>query len=355
MRFETVENRTPFVHTVFEKAGPTGQRYDVLLVKATCALRTSAIRAGREDGIALLSEAAPIHPADTHFGEPERSSVQHAGDLVLFKPGTDVLITGTARPPTPTAKRWPAQIELHDPKDSKRHWRRQLRLLAPRHWQWTLLKGWHLSEPEAVESVPLRYELAFGGGYAHKDKWIAHAANPVGVGFPGPEHMDRAQRYPAPQIEVYDHHSTLKPGGILPVPALGPIPRTWAARAQYAGTWNEPFDAERTSGGRSYPPDFDPRFFHAAHPDAIFSRPLRGDERLGLHGLQGEDQRCVGRLPRYTVEAQVIVASGAATVAPLQLDTLEIDLDTQRLYLSWRLPVPHILDARTAALRLKAL
>lgn len=162
--------------------------------------------------------------------------------------------------------------------------------------------------------------------------------------------MDREIHYPAPQIEAFDVMSE-RPGALVPVPGLGPIPRFWDARSRFAGTYDEAWQRQADStAGPDYPADFDPRFFHAAHPDWVFERPLAGGEQLALRGFRGL-AHCVGRLPAIRLEALLLPAKGQAQLAPMRLDTIDIDLDAERLYLTWRLPVPHVLQARHAVLR----
>lgn len=344
MLLEMVDNFTPFTYFVFEKMGKGRHRFDVIIVKAACELK-----AGSEKGITLLPETAPIHLADEHFGEPERTSLRKAGDTLLYKQSTDVFIAGEAKPSTGRHGQWAAEIELRDPADKKRHWKQHLRLHGSRYWQWTLLKGWHLSDPEPPEPLPMRYELAFGGRYPKKGEWVEHDANPVGRGFLDPDNMDRDVRYPVPQIELFDH-PVRKPGAIVPVPGLGPIPRFWSARRQYAGTYDAAWKAESESvDGPDYPQDFDSRFFQSAHPSWVVHPPLQGGEQLTLRGFDGENQY-TGRLPTQQLQVSLLLPSGEPAITKMVLDTVEIALSAKRVYLTWRLPVPHQAEARAAVI-----
>ena len=88
----TVENDTPFPHLAFDKMGKGRLFYDVIVCKATFTLA-----AGR---LQPAEDAQPIALADRYWDEEhaETSSLKIAGDVVLTKPGADLLITGTARP-----------------------------------------------------------------------------------------------------------------------------------------------------------------------------------------------------------------------------------------------------------------
>ena len=340
-----VENYTPFSHFAFEKMGPGKRFYDVIIVKAACALVPGTDR----KGIVPHKDPAPIRLADEHYGEPEQTSLRYSGDTVLCKPGADVFITGHARPPSKFPNHWAAEIEI---KGSAFTRKQRVRLLGERYWQWTLLKGWHLSEPRVCESVPLRYELAFGGRQYQRGESVEHLDNPVGVGLAGEDRMDRDQRYLAPQIELFEA-PTRKPGKVTRVPGLGPIPRFWSARKRYAGTYDAAWQAQfETQDIPDYPADFDLRFFQAAHADWTSDAPLNGGEEVSLIGLTG-DAQIIGKLPAWRVETLLVAQPNARlTVAPMRLDTVEIDLDAGQLYLTWRLSVPHALQIHHAVLRL---
>lgn len=345
MQLESVDNYSPFVHFAFEKRGTGRRHFDVLICKAACRLTHDPARRERGDGIELTAEQAPIHLADEHFGEPERTSLRVAGDTVLYKPGADLIITGAARPPASLRSHWAVAIEVAG-KGFKR--KREYRLLGPRQWQWSWTRGWHLSEPAEIDSLPLRYELAFGGHYPRAGKWIEHDPNPVGMGFFDAQRMDRERHYPAPQIEAFEV-STEQPGQPVPSPGFGPIPRFWHARSRFAGTYDDDWQRQAATDGPDYPPDFDLRFFQAAHPDWIFEKPFEGGEQVALRCFDG-DAHCTGRLPPIRLEA-LLMAGDKTAVAPMRLDTVEVELDTASLYLTWRLTIPHTLQVRHAVVR----
>ena len=138
MLLEHVENYTPFEYFAFEKRGPGRHHHDVLIAKASCALLASPSRDQNREGIRLLGEPAPIHMADEHYGEPEHTGLRLTGDTVLFKPGADVWFRGSAVPPPERRAHWAAQISLIGRKQERTQ---TLRLMGPRHWQWSLMQG----------------------------------------------------------------------------------------------------------------------------------------------------------------------------------------------------------------------
>src|SRR5437867_301408 len=50
--------------------------------------------------VSLAEEQDGIVLADDYHGEPGQSSIRHAGDGVLFKPSTDVVLIGSAHAPS---------------------------------------------------------------------------------------------------------------------------------------------------------------------------------------------------------------------------------------------------------------
>jgi len=345
-----VDNHTPFESLSFEKMGPGRRIHDVIIVKGACQFTP------REDAwhIVPADDAAPIHLSDEpyDFDGGAYASLRVAGDTVFYKPGTDFVIGGHATPARGQDCEWGAEIVVR----SHGKERRQVIVLhGERHWQWSLFKGWHLSKSQPCEQIELLYELAYGGSYQQADHWVRHEPNPVGRGF-FPEHrMDREVYYPAARIELMNSRldAVHKP---VAVPALGPLPRTWASRKRYAGTYDEQWKADfkRDPGNADYPANFDPHFFQAAHPDWIFEPSWRGDEAIRLAGLSG-DKAIVGQLPGWQPVVECQGPKGALPPQPMKLDTVEIDLDRLRLYLTWRLVINQNLQIEQARVHLEQL
>ncbi len=225
--------------------------------------------------------------------------------------------------------------------ETRRERRKQrVHLHGPRYWQWSFLRGWHLSEEESTEAIPLSYALAYGGG--NPAKRSRYRANPSGVGWYKDTPLDRDTRYAAPQIHyVGDPVRHLE--GRLSVAGFGPQARWWSSRYHYAGTydkkWRAQFDASEHS---VYPQDFDARFFQCAHPDWIFHPYLRGDETFWLTGAHAERGICA-QLPGLRIQGHCLTRSGKLLSAPLPLDTVHIDLDRQTVSLVWRASLPQSL------------
>jgi len=331
MHVHHVHNETPFPWFAFEKMAPGRTVCDVVIVKACVPLSHDA---NAPAPTPEQASASPIHYADLpHTSElGAYAPLREAGDLVLAKLATDLWLNGTATPASPGTREWTAHMTLRDANNAKRY-RQTLALTGPRYWQWSLRKGWHLTPPEPVTALPLRYELAYGGSYTDKDVWHHYPANPAGRGWMPHHRRDTRLHYPAAQIECIDQRLQHIETPVA-VPALGPLPRPWHARQQYVGTYDQAWYEQADHPlGRDYPADFDLRFFQAAPPGQQFTPRLGAGACLELMGLTGE-QPVYGRIPRWCPALQE--HEGKSSLTAMWLDTVVADLDTMSLHLTWR-------------------
>jgi hypothetical protein len=350
-RLQRVDNRTPFLHFQCDKMGVGRRFYDTVVVKGTFDLAPGPLK--------IAARQAPIALADDYWdlAAPERSSVKHAGEAVLCKPSTDVLVTGTVRAPGGRpASAWDVAVVVADRGRTALEY--AARVTGPRAWRYTSLRGWALSDPEPAAEVPIRYELAYGGAYPAADRagprWIVHEDNPSGTGFFDERALDVGREYRAPQW-----HLPLAPptamNRAIPLAGFGPIARPWRARLQYAGTYDDAWEqATRADVARGLPadyaPDFDARFFQCAHPSLITRAHLRGDERVGLHGMLAEHRELALQLPGVDVAAVLRDGRAERHEERLSLDTLHVDLDARVVHLCWRLTLDQARDIRSALL-----
>lgn len=339
-----IDNRSGFPHAWFEKTGPGGIVYDVLVLRGTFAL------SGEYRPLPRAEVQAPIVYADEYAGHPEANPLQSVlrreGDLTLFKPASDVYVTGTARSEGNTPRPgWLAGIRVGTR-------RTLLQLHGPRRF---VRQGqqWHLSSAEAVDRVPLDYRYAFGGCYSvmanlqGEVERVYEPANPAGCGWlPGEadlqgvsaeaqaqirQWLESVSELPAPQIEAPDApigspHDRLPPHGVAP------LARWCQGRLQYAGTYDEHWQRERYP---LLPEDFDERFYQAAPPALVQPGYLAGDEFISLLGMLPEGLTHF-RLPGVLALASLTTASGHCRQGPLVLDTVAIDLDARQVSLIWR-------------------
>lgn len=362
-----IENKTGVPHFWFEQAGADGEQLDVLVVRATFEFGMDG------ESMTLATDQQPIAFGDIFSAaadtDPLRAVITQDGDLLPYKPGTDVLILGHATAPhgVPQSS-WQARVSIGSVNKT-------LQFHGPRQF-YKRLFGWRLGPAEPIRRVPLDYRLAYGGCIdvpaaltddGSSDS-IKHRANPAGQGWlPKPRayrHLPRAARrhvygwvkaqtvLPAPQIEsvttpVRHPYQNSEPQG------LSAIARWWEPRLSRQGSYD---DQWRTTRYPMLPKDFDSRYYQSASTDLVCIPHLIGDERILLSGLLAEDRAI--RLPGWRLLAAVTRASGECIISVLILDTLRLDLDAGQVSLVWRAhfdcddPVVEVaLAATTAAIK----
>ncbi len=354
---EFVDVDGPFVHDQFHKMGVGRRFYDIVVVKGTFTLAPGALQ--------IAPEQTPVTPADEPWdvANAERSSLRRFGELLLFKPTTDVIVTGTAHAPGGEPLRsWEAAVEVR--RDGRPVVASRARVLGPRRWRHTDSQGWTLTEPEPATEVPIRYERSYGGAYPvqrHGDgpvEWTAYRPNPSGTGFFDERRMDPAHEYDAPQWESIDQ-PTGGPNEDRPLVGFGPVARPWASRLPYAGTydaaWFEQVERDTEAGlPIDYAADFDPRFFQYAHPELITPEYLTGSEEIVLTGLSRDHSPLSVVLPGIELEAWVFDVERRGSGRTPVLDTVHVDLDAMTVCFSWRLTLPLEQGVARALFRVKS-
>lgn len=342
-----IDNRGVMPCAFFEKTGPGGQVYDVLTVRGAFDFPES-----REQNPTLTPATVqpPFIWGDEHAGpiehDPMRAVLKGEGDAVLFKPNTDLHITGRVRTqdakPVPT---WLCRVTLG------KH-QKTLKLYGPRYFERGFI-GWKLTAPDNFSELELDYRHAFGGCFTipandrEGANWVGKPDNPAGCGWlPDTKalkplsrrakknvraQIDALRRMPAPRIE--DPLRPVKhPKNSLPAEGFAPIARWWQPRLSHAGTYDDAWQKERYP---QLPDDFDPAFYQSAHPDLILPGHLKGNEAILLQGMLPEGP-CSIRLPGVQTQALLTLADNSKHLPPLNLDTLRIDLDARQVVLVWR-------------------
>lgn len=344
MQLLHIDNYTPFEWFAFEKMAPGKRLFDIVIVKAAYSL----VLDGAYYQIAPFSdEILPvIHMSDQSYGfnAGAYASIQFAGDAVIYKPGTDFFIVGDAIGPEAKTATWAAEINI---KTKEKKYTQMILLHGKRHWQWRFTRGWHLSDSQPTEDVPLRYELTFGGSYQKKDTWNRYADNPVGLGHIPVHRMDKEIFYPAAQIELAKDRlkEVDRP---IKVPGLGPIPRTWDARKKLAGTYDAEWKAElKRNRTADYPADFKPEFFQSAHPHWVCMPYLQGDDVIQVLGFTGEKHASI-KLPQLELFLSGMATQGDLPAEKMNLDTVEVDIGNMQINLVWRIALDQIMEVNSA-------
>jgi hypothetical protein len=304
---------------------PSAREHIVVAVKGTFAIP-------ERDGevCQLAAEQAPLVMADEFFGEPGFSAPRYEVDFALVKPKCDVLLNATAYAP----RGEPApQVQVGVKLGS---WRKVFSVIGDRVW---LQRGATLgpSRPKPFTSMPITYDLAYGGAddlHPDPSKHAAYMPNPIGRGFHQVGTGQPIVGRPVPNTEALADPVTVSWGNYQPM-SFGPVGRGWTPRLKFAGTYDQnwldnvfPF----------LPADFDVRYYQAAPADQQIDYPQGGEEVQLLNLMPSGRTRFL--LP--TVDVPVVFFRKNAEPEHKQavLDTIVIEPDLGRVLLTWRASVP---------------
>ncbi len=315
-----VQNETPFTAALFLLPDPAGVDTLYVAIKATFEIGARAIR--------VAAEQQPIVPGDEYRGDPETTSLRHAGEAHPCKPATDVVLLGSGHAPegrpaphfgvSLTVGRLEKLIHVY----GDRVWKSGLMGLVP-------------SSPVPTAEVPLVWERAYGGTVdLGEGETVSDQRNPVGVGFRGGRSAAQMKGLPVPNLD--DPRDPLVSLSGSPAPAgFGFIGPAWLPRPKYAGTYDDEWERNRAP---FLPDDFDPRFLQAAPPDQIYPGSLQGGEPVRI-----QNGSPVG-IQQFALPVCELVAvawkAGKAEPAPLRIESLILEPDQDRFSLLWRGAVP---------------
>lgn len=256
-----------------------------------------------------------------------RSDLLVASDMIPFKPTTDVLISGSVRPPdNGPARAWAGALII-------RGREKRLRFYGPRHWQHGLMSGWTLSQPELCSHVSISYENAYGGVYEEKEEYAEgefYPENPLGCGYVNRHRCDTSQTYRAAQIE--DWNGTVETfGRDVAVGGLGPMPGFFAERLKHAGTYDRAWE---DSVRPNIPADMDMRYWQTAPADQRSDDYLHAGESISLVGMRPGKPLTL-ELPPFDPALVCDITGQPRESMRMNLDTVSVDLDRQHLTLRY--------------------
>ncbi|MFK7985620.1 MAG: DUF2169 domain-containing protein [Sandaracinaceae bacterium] len=270
-------------------------------------------------GFARLAETQPHCHGPVYFDDDPEQSLRLEGDFALVKPAGEMLLAGSCHPPD-------APTPVSTVAVSVGPVRLGLGVIGDRHWKGGVL-GASPTEPLPFESMPLRWERAFGGP--------GIADNPQGCGLEKVE-RDGKQVVPLPNLEQLQRPIASPKDRPRPAAAF-PIAPTWPSRLARAGTYDRVWTETRFP---YFPDDFDPRFFHAAPElQRLRGRFWTGTEEIAIRHLLPGRPFVTTRLPglraRGFVEREIDGRTRFSEV-PLVLDTIVVDGDSERIVCTWR-------------------
>jgi len=286
-----------------------------LIAKGTFSL----IHAGK----AVISEEQLFPTGDELYSDDDEGlgSNRYASDFAYFKPQADLLLVGKCY--TPGKKPLPAcQTNFQVGENSKR-----LAVFGNRYWNPVSRT---ISDPEPFTEMELRYENSFGGSKDHR--------NPVGKGLSKLRHSNGQAVWALPNIE--DINNLIDSPTSRPEPAgYAPLSIMWEQRYKKLGTYKGDWLQTRWPW---YPLDFDWHHFNTAPSDLQVEGYLKGDEPLYFENLHPKyptyGSRLPGIFPRMFINKrdEINPESFNFVEVPLNLDTLWVDMEAEKLVLVWR-------------------
>jgi len=314
-----LRNQSPFIARLLPSLEPDGAEAVLAIVKGTFEI-------GAREDLALAEPQVPLTLADQYYGEPGKSSIRYASDIVPEKRGTDVVLVGAAHVARGEAVAVEVTLEAGP-------LRKRIAVIGDRRWQRSSARGVHASSPRPFSVMPLVYERAFGGQdhtSARRNEWADEPRNPVGCGLvANPARRDLAE-VPLPNLE--DPADPIADPTRRPIPTgLGFIAPSWKPRIDFAGTHDEAWRKDRFP----LPPrDFDVRFYNSAPSDLVSPRYFAGGEPVTITNASRHGTLRF-RVPAFQVDA-VFFVDGQKIERPCNLDTVVIEPDQKRLMLTWR-------------------
>ncbi|MFO0554699.1 MAG: DUF2169 domain-containing protein [Polyangiaceae bacterium] len=278
--------------------------------KATFEL--GALAGSTAASLVRVAPVALVHD-DRHHRDHPIASLAHHSDLALLVPDPELLVVGSAYARGRNAVR----VALTVSREGRLVLSKQLDVTGDR----TARPNSGLPEPQPFDAMPLVYERAYGG--------VLCRENPVGLG------MDRDQDGGLRLPNIFYAGQ----GPLVPPPAggdpagFGPIASIWGIRAKRRGSLS--VDNATYATHVDLPDDFDETYFQAAPLDQRLQELEAGDV-IGLTGMHPTEPRVELTIPDLGARALVKGASPSSQLISLRLDTVFIDLDRNRVELTFR-------------------
>lgn len=275
-----------------------------------------------EDGSTnLAQEQVPMFLAPFHYNDDPSASLLADTDLDYCKPGTDVIVSGSA---WSESKR---PVTVVDAGIQVGPIRKILRVHGDRVWQMGAT-GMRLTTPKPFLSMPIRWEKSFGGkdssGSAKPD-WDER--NPIGTGFSNS--AESLAGTTAPNCELASQPQ--QRWSDRPSPAsFSAVARHWLPRRTKAGTYDQAWQDKRAP---LWPEDLDERFFMCAPEDQQVFPYLKGGELVTIVGMN-PDGRIDFKLPRKRIVITVRFEDDEHDLRP-NLATVLLLPDVRRVCITW--------------------
>ncbi len=303
---------------------PSGRELLVVVIKGTFVLPKPG------EPVRLHDVQQPLILADTFTGEPGFSAPVYEVDYAPRKQTCDVLLVGSAQAPEGRqVTRLRAGLRV-GPME------KVFDVVGDRVWH-AGLTGISTSAPLPFTTMPISYDVAFGGADRNSDDEADHdaySANPVGRGWH--KHLKNAwvDRQPLPNTEELGKAVTSPSDEHRPM-SLGPLGRGWPQRARYAGTYDQQWQDDVFP---FLPRDFDERYYQAGPEDQQMPLP-KGPIDVLLSGFTADGMRQF-MLPYLELPVQVSPKRSEREAFVARLDTIAFEPDLERFTMTWRVARP---------------
>lgn len=319
------ENSTPFAAIAFEQVHRDGEPMGVITCRAIYDLY--------DDGHLALNGQQKLILADEYKGPPQTNGLLRVGDLIPFKPNTDITVIGYTYAPTlEPATEWEFGLKIGE-------YERKLKCHGLRDWiakkdQNRLF--WTIGPTRGVDRVPLDYKYAQGSRLAGDPYDDTSQWNPIGALQLSEDYHLNDDRIRMPMIEEVQN-PVISPFCLHAPQGLSPIAPFWKNRQRFAGTYDEEWMQHRKP---QLPSDFNYLFYQTASPGLIYSGYMTGDECFTAFNLTANRQPLTFKLPGVQPYAKFSWIDDREALVRLNLDGVHIDLTNEtapwRLDLTWR-------------------
>ncbi len=325
----------------------TGQEYLLIVVKGCWNLLPDGAPG---QALARPAPADPPAHADRFAGQAGLSAPIYESDFALFKPRCDVLFDAQAHAPAGApVTEMGAGFKLGALE-------KVIHVSGPARWYWQD-EAWQQTPAQAFQSLPLRYDYAFGGAWRapESEEEQSFLLNPVGMGFSHPQALGvlpdvlGAHGASRPCLRPWGRAAPSDPYQAQQPCALSPLARHWQPRQAYAGTYDE---AWQTEVFPFLPEDYDDRFAQAAPEDQQIDYP-QGGEAVSLFNLVPGMPQLHFRLPRFDrLPVRVLLKNYQVEQLQAVVDTLFFEPDKMRFSAVWRcrLPLPSLHAVRSVVI-----
>lgn len=306
-------NYTPFPSIVWDSTDANGNEFTTALVRV-------AYRLKEEKGeyvLTLKSDQGELFGENIYYDNGEE--IRYPSDFVPYKPYVDIILNAKAYPHNQGSEGLYCTIALVNETFETIH-ENTLALLKPGNYKRNKWLGmWKFEESGSLHPFPLRYSYGYGGEIIQNDSQGNQTIlkrldeNPVGKGLLDKNHPNETVETPLFTDTVNPNHSN----------GFGAIDPSWSPRCEYVGKYDDSWKEDQFP---LLPIDFDPMFYHSAHPKMIFKGNTDEIHHIRFNGIHPNKWSFTVKIP----DLHPIYREEDITYSkeyPLQIDTLLFDFD----------------------------